>query len=170
MTSIARLFGCAFIPLLLLTACDSGDPASHEIPEDVIGVYSFTVLSFQPDASVLPTLNLLDTLSAEDTRLQLFDGRDFVFTYRYREGRIYGVFGRFSATSAEVRLERTGGGGERQALSELLFTGNLSLRRDAGNPKLLTAELRRTVDMGALSNRYTGIPPVTGTLRIRMHE
>ncbi|HEX7070831.1 MAG TPA: hypothetical protein VF190_08490, partial [Rhodothermales bacterium] len=125
-----------FLPLLsltlvLLAGCDSGDPIDD--PGDTIspvsGSYSVEVFSVVPDASVIPPLNLLDTLVQADTRLQLFEGGDFVLTYHYVGGPIAALLGTYTYTAREVRLRAQPSSSDLHDWRTLLMTETLILQR-----------------------------------------
>lgn len=65
--SILPILGLALA--LALSACDSSGDAVT--PGDVAGEYVFSDFRFIPESTLLPAANLLDTLVAENTRLQL---------------------------------------------------------------------------------------------------
>jgi hypothetical protein len=156
--------------LILLIGCDSTDPRLDDVqaPADVVGSYTFVQLRFEPDAAVLPPFNLLDSL-ADDTRMQLFNTSDLVLTLSYRSGALYPVFGTFTVSAGEVRLRLTSGAGNNHPVRKLLGS-ELLLHRDPAAVELLSANVRKTVDLSELSAQYAGIPPVSGTLRIRLRR
>ncbi len=157
--------------LVFLIGCDSTDPIDGgSVPASVVaGSYKFQFYSFEPSAPVLPAYNLLDTLVKEETELLLADSRDFVLKYRYEGGRTRLISGTFSVTPTEVTLR--GAGSDTDKFRELLFNTNaVTLKRDPTDPKLLSGAIKEVIDLGALSPRYKGIPPVEGTLRVRLRQ
>lgn len=162
-------FLLVFCPAVLLMAgCDSSDPVDDDpiVVNPAAGTYAFNTFAFDPDADVLPTLNLLDTLVTSETRLQLFDGGDFVLAYRYKQGSTYAIFGSYVVSQREVRLRATEGRSDEKRFADLLFAGaELVLKRSPAGTDLST-DTRRIVNLGTLSDRYKGIPPVEGTLQL----
>ena len=169
--SVLRRTRIAFMVLVLgglLAACDSSDPESRTLPEEVAGAYTFTQFEFDPDATVLPSFNVRDTLVASDTEIELVDSGQFLMTYRLRGGTKQLMTGTFTATRSQVRLH--GSEADRAKFEALLLNENLVLVRDEADADVLFANLRATVDLAAFSDRYAGIGPVEGTLRLRLER
>ncbi len=164
-----------FLPALILvtlTGCDSGDPIddSNGQVTPVEGTFVVEALSVVPDASRIPPLNLLDTLVAADTRVQLLVGGDFVFTYRYVGGPTAALFGRYTYSAREVRMEAEPTSSDLHNYRALLMSQRLVLQRAQTTPEILTANFRKTVDMASLSDGYTGIPPLSATIQLRLRK
>ena len=160
------------LSIILLAGCDSGDPidGSNGNVEPVYGSYEIEAFAVIPEASVIPPLNMLDTLVHSDTRLQLFDGGDFILTYRYEGGSIAALFGSYSHTAREVRLQAAPTSSDLQNLRALLMTERLTMQRQQESPRVLSASFRRTVDMSELSDSYEGLPALTATVVFRVRE
>ena len=164
---------CRTLPVVLLlagllsvAACDSGDPIDEPDPAEVAGTYQFTEFSFDPEAPILPTFNLLaDTLVASATRLELFDGGAYVLTYQLEGGTRQPLSGNFRLTDDEVRLR--GDEDDEDAYENMLLPRSFNLERSGEN--VLTADLNRTVDLADYSDRYSGIgDDIDGTLHMRL--
>lgn len=165
-------FVLAAASLGAVAACDSGDPIddppSGSLP--VTGTYAFTEFSITPDATVIPALNLLDTLVAAQTRLELFPGGDFVLRYRYVGSSPSLLVGRYTYSNREVRLQGDPTESDDKNWRGLLMASNpLALLRPAGQDDVLTSSFRKQVDMGTLSAAYAGIPPLAATVRLSLH-
>ncbi len=155
----------------LFAGCDSSDPAPGTDSQILTGTYQFESFMVEPDASRIPAYNLLDTLVVSETRLQLFDGRDFVLAYRYRGGNSYAIFGKFTVTETQVRLESRDVSNEARQFASLLFQDNrFVLERSPLDGRTLHASVHKVVDLSALSSGYSGIPPLAATLRLRLQQ
>lgn len=158
--------------ILLLAGCDSGDPidGSNGGRTPVAGTYAVEVLSIVPDATVIPTLNLRDTLVLADTRLRLYDEGAFVLDYRYRGDSLAVLFGTYTFSDRDVRLRADRMPSDRQDLRSLLMPETLTLQRVQDDPNILSVSLRKTVDYSMWSDAYDGIPPLASTLQFRLRE
>lgn len=156
----------------LLTGCDSGDPiddgAGSSSP--VAGTYNFEVFFVEPTASSIQPLDMLDTLVLADTRLQLFDGGDFVLSYRYRNGPASAILGRYTHSTREVRLRGDATSSDRRNLRSVLMPDQLVLQRAQDGTGVLSTTFRRTIDLARLSDFYAEIPPVGATVRLQLRE
>jgi len=85
-----------------LSGCDSQTDENRYI-EEVVGEYHFNTFKFVPESSVLPPVNVLDTLVTEETRLQLF--ARFTLLYRFIGDDPAFVGGDFQATKSRVILK-----------------------------------------------------------------
>ena len=174
MTFSARSYLSLLVLMLLgvLVGCDSGDPIDDPGTgtTPVSGTYLVEAFSVTPDASRIPPLNLLDTLVLDETRLQLFEGGDFVFTYRYLGGPAAALLGRYTYSSRDVRLQADPTSSDLHDLRALLVNDQLTLQRSNEDQDLLSASFRKTVDMAALSDGYEGIPPIAATVQVRLRE
>lgn len=152
--------------LSVLAGC-TGTPVEPPSPRDVAGTFEFTEFRFVPDAAALAPANVLDTLDALPSLL-LTEGGQWVLVYRFRGGVTSLLFGDFSVSSNEVRLDAAATTEAR--LAQVLLESPIRLTRYPAEPDLFTAAIRKTVDLEAYSNRYRGVPPVTGTLRLRIER
>lgn len=146
----------------LLAACDTG--GEDATPADVAGEYRFTEFRFVPDAPLLPPADLLDTLVAEQTRLQLFSSGRFTLLYQYRGAPPTFIGGDFDVSDERVRL--IGHEDEARFYRALLLGTEVTLRRDGADG--FVATLPRTVDLDAFSDRYDGLRSVEGTVRLQL--
>jgi hypothetical protein len=151
---------------LAMVACEASDPITGPDAPEIAGTFTFTELRFVPDAPALPTLSILDTLVAAETRLQLFDSGDYVLTYRFIGGSTFAVSGTFTTTALEIQFR--GRDTDQPRYELLLLTPNFSLQREGTPPTALTAEIRQTSDLARISPRYRGLTAVDGRLRIRL--
>lgn len=153
---------------LSVAACDSGDPEDQPQPRDVAGRYSFTEFVFDPISSAVQPINVLDTLEANTTHLDLSSGGNFIFAYEFVEGDEYFLSGSFTVTEQTVRI--LGSSDHRESYNRILLAEQFTLRRDEAAPGVLTAEVPLTVNPANFSNRYVGITALEGTLRLRLEE
>ncbi len=169
---VRHLFSLLVVTFVILSGCDSGDPIDDPNGNvaPVEGTYIVEALAVVPEASRIPALNLLDTLILADTRMQLLVGGDFVLTYRYVGGPTAALFGRYTYSAREVRMEAEPTSSDLHDFRSLLMSQRLVLQRSQGTPEVLTASFRKTVDMASLSDGYQGIPPISATIQFRLRE
>ena len=159
-------------PILLfgavaLSACDSGDPIDEPEPADVAGRYNFTQFTFQPNSQAVLPINVLDTLVLDQSHLDLSSGGNFILAYEFIQGDQFFLGGDFRVTATSVRI--SGSEDDRSDFNRLLLTEEFTLRRDADNTGVLTAEIPRTIsDPGDYFDLYEGIESISGTLRMRL--
>lgn len=160
------------LTLFVIHGCDSGDPIDDLVggTSPAAGTYRFEEFMVDPDADAIAVLNMLDTLVQDDTRLQLFEGGDFVLTYRYLTDPTAAVFGKYTASSREVRLQGDATASDRHNLRQLLMESTLILQRSQDSERVLATSFKKNVDLAAVSDRYRGVPPVAATVRVRLRE
>lgn len=150
------------IGFISFTGCGDDNPVKLS-PDEVQGRYDFTEFIFTPDAEALAAANVLDTLVMDRTSLLLLDGGQFALSYQFIDGEESLISGDFTVTASAVELNMSSGSEERQ--KELLLHSPLRLSRNLENSSLETVEVS-TKDLSLFSDRYAGIPPVEGELRI----
>lgn len=150
--------------LLIMAGCGKENPVVV-LPADVAGNYDFTRFEFVPDASAITPANLLDTLITERTYLRLIAGGQFILNYQFIDGPESIISGDFTVSSTRITLQASPGSEAR--LTSLLLHSPLLLIRSIEDESL-TSSTRKTVDLAAFSGRYSGVPPVRGTLEIRL--
>lgn len=148
-------------------ACSKENPV-NVLPEEVAGNYIFTEFRFVPDAAAIQPANILDTLVTDNTYLRLIAGGQFILHYQFIGSNESIISGDFSITVDNVRL-RAAPGSEARLVS-LLLNSPLDLRRvfDNGQEEAFEASVQKTVDLESYSSKYAGVPPVRGTLRLRL--
>lgn len=163
----APLLPLILVGLLLLSACDSGDPIDEPSPADVAGTYQFTRFEFVPSAAgVLQPISVLDTLNRAATSLELTSGGDFVLSYQFEGGQKHLLTGVFDVSADQVDLD--GRRDDRDSYQQLLLSDDLSLERNVPEQNVLTASIQKTINPAAFSDRYQGIESASGTLYIRL--
>lgn len=158
------LLFAALFSIVVLGACDSGDPIDEPEPRDVAGRYIFTEFSFQPNSSAVEPINVLDTLEVTNSTVDLSSDGIFYFAFKFIEGDQYFVSGQFGVTAAAVRID--GDRERRVTFNKLLLDEDFTLQR--ASEGVLTAEIPKTIDPAIFSDRYQGINSLTGTLRLRL--
>ena len=159
----------ALLPIIfavLVAGCDSNDPVDEPEPADVAGTYAFAEFSFDPDATALSNVNVLDTLVTTDTRLKLFEDGQFSLEYRIEDGPLSLVSGAFGVDARKVSIRAA----ERyeDEMSNLLLNRSFSLNRDALSTEL-RGDINKSVNLEAYSpSRYSGFTSAPGTLRLRL--
>lgn len=152
------------IGFISFTGCGDDNPVRLS-PDEVQGRYDFTEFVFDPDAAALMNANVLDTLVMDRTSLLLLDGGQFALNYQLIGGEESLISGDFTVTESVVELKMSSGSEERQ--NQLLLHSPLRLTRNMQTSNLATMEVK-TKDLSLFSDRYAGIPPVEGELRIRL--
>lgn len=153
------------LALIILPAC--GDDDEDDINPDVlVGTYAFETFTFDPPGTEISTANVLDTLVASATSLSFFQDEDFLLRYQYEgEDIVDVVAGDFDTGSDNVRLVI----GEESARQRLLLPEELSLNVLDDGARLEAEIERQQVDLTNFSEiRYEGVPPVDGTLTLRL--
>lgn len=158
------------IPLLLLVAvagCDTSDPVPTVEPSEVAGTYDVAQLRFDPNRSIIVPINVLDSLVADQTSIQLADNGEFQLTYRFR-GETFSdnVRGTFEASRDAVTLEARPADADRFA--SLLLPRRATFDREDGG--VLTLDQQRTVDLADYDPEYEGIDPQPGQLTVRLER
>ncbi len=150
-----------------LAACDSGDPVDGPDPREVAGTYRFTEFTFDPNASAIPDVNVLDTLVATTTQLRLFEDGSFALEYQFRGGVQSLASGSFRVRSD--RIDLTADADDQAKMQSLLLDREVRLNRVANDRRLLEADISKTANLEAFSpGRYEGLTSVPGTLRLRL--
>ncbi len=160
------ILSIALLSMVVLGACDSGDPIDEPEPRDVAGRYNFTQFVFQPSSAAVEAINVLDTLVVGRTHLDLSSGGNFIFAYEFVAGDQFFLSGDFRVTANAVRID--GARDHRASYNRLLLDEDFTLRRNDDAPGVLTAEIPKTIDPAAFSDRYEGINSLSGTLSIRL--
>lgn len=158
--SILPILGLALA--LALSACDSSGDAVT--PGDVAGEYVFSDFRFIPESTLLPAANLLDTLVAENTRLQLFSSGRFTLLYQFRGANPEFIGGNFDVNRERVRI--IGREDEEPFYRRLLLPPEFILQR--AEPEGFSATIPRTVNLEAFSSRYKGLRSVDGKVILRL--
>lgn len=152
--------------LLATAACDSGPTISET---ELAGVYTFEQFTFDPDASVLPDADVLDTLVAGATTLELVENNRFFLSYRYNGSPSnLAILGSFSIDGSRVRLKI--GSSYDSFRRKLLLPSEIPLKILEDETVLEAAISMQNVDVSQFSPRYDGIGRVDGTLRLRLRR
>lgn len=168
MQNRAILFWSITVSMIaVLGACSKENPV-NVLPDEVAGNYVFTEFRFVPDAAAIQPANILDTLITDNTYLRLIAGGQFILNYQFKGSNESIISGDFSITVDNVRL-RAAPGSEARLVS-LLLNSPLDLKRvfDNGQQESFEARIQKTVDLESYSSKYAGVPPVRGTLRLRL--
>lgn len=155
----------AFAAVLLCSACDSTDADDDPRPADVAGVYTFTGFSFDPTGSGIELVNVLDTLVAEETSLELLDSGQFILRYRFVGGSQQVVSGVFDVDEEEITLSAEGDLNAR-LLGDILLADPITLERNELTT-VLSADFSTTANLEAFSeDRYAGLTSVPGRMQL----
>ncbi|MCC5925609.1 MAG: hypothetical protein JJU41_03520 [Bacteroidetes bacterium] len=151
----------------IISACNEENPV-NVLPDEVAGNYVFTEFRFVPDAAAIQPADILDTLVTANTYLRLIAGGQFILNYQFIGSNEAIISGDFSISLDNIRL-RAAPGSEARLVS-LLLNSPLDLKRvfDNGEEDSFEASVQKTVDLESYSSRYAGVPPVRGTLRLRL--
>ncbi len=161
----SALLGVTAAVLLAGTVgCDSSDPVDPPSPEDVEGIYDFTEFSFDPNAGGIADANVLDTLVAANTFVELFGSGEADLRYKFENAPSDRISGTFTVTAAELRLTFANA---EDRLASLLLSNTIPFERDGDGVLLFEGE--RTVDLEAFDPvEYEDLNAVGGTLTIRL--
>lgn len=165
---LCQVLAIASVVTFLISGCDSGDPVDRPDPSDVAGRYSFTEFIFRPTSPAVQPINVLDTLNAGRTHLDLSSAGNFILRYEFVGGGEYFLNGTFTVTERAVRIE--GLREHREFYNRVLLAEQFLLRRDETAPGILTAEVPLTVNPASFSDRYVGITQLEGELHLRLEE
>ncbi len=155
--------------LLALVGCDS--TGSNRDLAAIDGVYIVDELVFSPSAPALPSANVGAQLDPSRTRLEVFGSpsSNSLLGFRFiSDGATERVDLRATASRGRVTFEAVSTLDE-IALRRLFLPRSFSLDYDAARPSTLSASFPRTnVDLAAFDPvLYQGLPPLSGTLRVR---
>lgn len=166
---VLRLSGLVLSVLaaaLVLAACDSSGPIDRPLPTDVEGLYEFTEYSFTPRATAIEPANVLDTLVAGATTVELFGGGDVLFRFKVGDSPSALISGRFDVASDRIRFQFTD---TQNRLPRLLLRTPITFIREGSG--VLSHEEVTVVNLAAYDpQRYAGLTDVTGTLRVRLRR
>ncbi len=154
--------------ILAVSGCDSGDPIDEPHAREVAGQYDFTEFTFEPSGAGFQPIVVLDTLVLHETNLRLSSGGNFILSYQFVDGDVFFPSGEFSVTAQSVRLN--GNDADLDDFEKLLLDDEFTLRRSDDEPGLLTAEISKTIDPSAFSDRYEGVSSMSGTLRLGLEK
>ena len=149
------------------TGCDSD---SNEDDADVSGTYAVTTLSFRPDATSLPTANVLTTVTANSVSIQFFANGRFTMIYRPQgASQDFILDGSYDIDGNRVDLDF--GGDFDDEREDLLLPDEITLRT-TNNGTTLTAEVEDQVNLEGFggSDAYDGLGEVRGTLQITLQR
>ncbi len=152
--------------LLTMAACDSGgDP-----PDEVVGVFDFTQLRFDPAPDFAPAINVLDTLEA--AQIEFFSDGEFSFRYEFVEGSPKSVQGTYSREGDAIVLD--GEEGDDELFRAVLLPASFRLDIQGGEEiSQLTAAIETEFSGGALSEfnpEYEGISSVEGETLVTLER
>lgn len=151
---------------LVLSACDSGNAVDPPSPADVAGIYSFEAFRFQPNASALAGVSVLDTLVAAESYLEFLDGGQATLRFRRVGGTTRFVPADFEVRRDQVRL--TFQGGNEATLGRLVLPNVLTFDRVDDDVLALTDQFTANLESYD-AERYAGFDAVPGTLTLRVN-
>ncbi len=146
--------GCSSLSLPMIS---SGDPA------EVVGTYQIRQFEFEPAASSLETIDVLEYLKQDASSLELTSSQDFVLKYRTQNGQNATLTGSYSLNSKKVELS-----GQREDASQyqdILLDRTFYLHRQ--DPNVLWVHMKKQAAPEQLSTSYDGLSSVEGTLRLK---
>lgn len=159
------LFAALAFSALLLTGCDSTDPVSSANPGEVAGTYDIAEFRFVPDRSGIVPADVLDSLAAEESYLDLRATGNFQLIYRFEADDFSdNARGTFTVTRDGVRL--TTRDVDVPRMRALLLDRNVALDRESETVLMIDEQM--TVDLAAYdADVYGGIEPQPGRLVVR---
>ena len=152
--------------LLLAVGCSSSrlPTLTSDDPSAVIGTYQIRQFEFEPDASVLEEIDVLEYVNPDASRLELTSSRDFVLTYHTHNEEPVTLTGTFSLDSNKVELA-----GQREDVGQyqdILLDRAFYLHHQ--KPDVLWVHTKKQVAIEELSASYDGLTGVEGTLRLEL--
>lgn len=170
--SKSRMLLCGLVLLattISLSACDSGGDDSGLTMDDIVGTYTFTQLSFDPEGSQVSVANVLDTLVTAQTSLTLNQSGQFLLNYQFQNGPA-GEFvaGSYSFSDNEVSI--TIDGNFSDVRRKLILPSSFTLDANTTGTVLQASINREGITLTEFSGRYFGVPPIDGVLNIRLQK
>lgn len=156
-----------FAGAMIYSACDSGGP-NVEVSE-IDGDYEFTEFRFLPDASALPAVNVLDTLTDNTASLSLSSNRRFTLRYRFQEADGSNFIDGSFDPAEDDRIQLNVSEETRAEADDVLLPGSFRLDIVEDGARL-EGEFADRVDLAAFSESYAGIPPVEGRVILRLQR
>lgn len=145
--------------------CDSNDVSKEEIS----GEYVFETFQFTAgQGSAQIVVNLLDTLDASRTRLQLFNRDRFTLLYRFEGSNSREVFVDGSYAISDSRIVLRGVEDDEDLYEDILLPLEFSLRYDPDVRERLTASFPHRVNLAAYSPEFQGFLEVLGTIDLTL--
>ena len=159
------LLTCALIVgLLLSTGCDSDGSAVEDA--NVSGTYTFTTLAFEPDATALPTANILSTLAANQATVQFFANGRFALEYRMAGSTQDLVMeGTYDVDGNRVDIHISDSFDDER--EDLLIPQDFTLRT-VNDGATLETDIDTRVNLSGFSDEYSGLGGVDGTYLITL--
>lgn len=166
LSSTTRALVTALVLVTVFAAgCDTSDPVEPADPADVAGTYDITEFRFIPDRSGIVPVNVLDSLAAEASYLDLRSSGNFQLVYQFTGDDFSDdARGAFTVTPDKVRLNARDMDVAR--MQALLLSQNVTLER--ASDTVLSIDEQMTVDLEAYDDDvYGGIEPQPGRLRVQ---
>lgn len=159
----------ALLPLAL-AGCDTSNPGTGLA--EVQGVYTFTDLRFEPEASALAAANVLNRLDVERTGIEIFSDGRALLRYAFAGQSTSGlVVGTARATAATVTISATTND-DAAKMATLLLPSTLTLSRVPGDDRTLSRTFpQRAINLEAFdASAYSGQRAVQGTLYVNLRR
>jgi hypothetical protein len=162
-----------YYPLALLAAvalggCDTENPSTPL--EEVEGVYAFTELYFDTQASAIADADVLARLDSAQSDIEIFSNAPALIRFELDgEGR-QRADASVTATPSIVRLTAVTEADAR-TLSEILLPPTMTFDRDEDGDHLVGEFFLPAADLEAFDpDAYAGVPPVAGTLFVTLQR
>ena len=169
--SKSRMLLCSLVLLatmISLSACDSGGDDNGLTIDDIVGTYTFTQLSFNPEAAAIMDANVLDTLIAAQTSFELLQNRSLVLNYQFESASSRAIVpGTYSLDGDEVRIDLDDSFAD--ARRAILLPDEFTLQVLSNGTQLQANIDRDGVNMEDFSDFYAGVT-TNGTLIIRLRR
>lgn len=157
------------LSVLLLSGCTSlWEASSPEVdPSEVTGDYEVQRFRFEPRASALDPINILEFVQRQSTGLELTESQDFILSYQVRGGEQVKVTGSYEVTPETVELQGQEKDDERYG--KILLDRTMTLQRE--EPNTLRFDEETQVSPEKLTSEYQGMTEVEGNLTLELvHE
>jgi hypothetical protein len=163
-----RLFPLALLAAALLGGCDTENPTTPL--EEVEGVYAFTELRFDTQASAIDDADVLARLDSARSNVEIFGNGPALIRFKLDDEPSQRADASTTATPSVVRLTAVT---EQDAavLSQILLPPTMTFSRDEDGDGLSGEFFQPAVDLEAFDpDAYGGLPPVAGTLYVTLER
>lgn len=160
-----RLFAL-LLPILFISGCTSLWEASTPDVDlsEVTGTYEIDHFRFEPQASALESINMLEYVQRNSTNLELTESQDFILTYQIRGEERVKVVGSYEVTPETIQLNGQDKDAERY--EKILLDPAMTLQRE--EPNTLRFDGQTEVSPENLTSEYQGMTDVEGNLTIEL--
>lgn len=154
------------LPVLLISGCTSlWEASAPEVdPSEVAGTYEVERFEFEPRASAIDPIKMMEFVQRRSTGIELTESQDFILSYQIRGGEQVKITGSYEVTPETVTLQ--GQEKDVERYEKILLDRTMTLQREEPNTLLFDEET--TVSPEKLSSEYQGMTEVEGNLTLEL--